>query len=189
MPVEKNKAIILTWEGYKDYEAIYPYYRLLEEDFDVSVIANTKEKVKGILGCYIPCTHLINCLDDSQYYQQLMEENDILILPGGVTSLEKLRLIKPAVSFVADWVKSGKVLGSICSGAQMLISAKVIKGKRVSAYYSMEEDVLNAGAIFVDAPVVMDENIVSCPHYKWVGKWMRAVIDIYAYRKKIGLSP
>lgn len=178
------KAIILTWEGYKDYEAVYPYYRLLEEDFDVSVIANTKDKVKGILGCYIPCTHTIDYLDNPESYQQLMRDNDVLILPGGVTSLEKLRLVKPAVRFVTDWVQSGKVLGSICSGAQMLISAKVIRGKNVSAYYSMEDDVVNAGGIFVDAPVVIDENIVSCPHYKWVGKWMRAVIDVHSYRKR-----
>ena len=125
------KAIILTWEGYKDYEAVYPYYRLLEEDFDVSVIANTKDKVKGILGCYIPCTHTIDYLDNPESYQQLMRDNDVLILPGGVTSLEKLRLVKPAVRFVTDWVQSGKVLGSICSGAQMLISAKVVRGKNV----------------------------------------------------------
>jgi protease I len=118
-----------------------------------------------------------------------MRDNDVLILPGGVTSLEKLRLVKPAVRFVTDWVQSGKVLGSICSGAQMLISAKVIRGKNVSAYYSMEDDVVNAGGIFVDAPVVIDENIVSCPHYKWVGKWMRAVIDVHSYRKKVKLSP
>jgi len=184
---EQKKAIILTWEGYKDYEAVYPYYRLLEEDFEVEVISNTKEKVKGILGSSIPSTYTIDCLENPDLYNKLLN-NDILILPGGVTSLEKLRLNKPAVRFVADWVNSGKVVGSICSGAQMLISAKVVKGKNISAYYSMEDDIINAGANFIDSPAVIDENIISCPHYKWVGKWMRAVIDVYTYRRKNGIS-
>jgi protease I len=181
------KAIILTWEGYKDYEAIYPYYRLLEEDWDVTVIANTKEKVKGILGGSIPCNETIECLNDSNYYKKLLNDNSLLILPGGVTSLEKLRLVKPAVRFVADWVESQKLLGSICSGAQMLISAKVLRGRKISAYYSMEEDVVNAGATFIDAPVVIDDNIVTSPHYKWVGKWMQGVLDTYRKNKELFL--
>ena len=178
-------AMILTWEGYKDYEAVYPYYRLIEEGFDVSVISNVDgDKVKGVLGSSIPSTHKIESLSNKKDYEFFLKHNEILIVPGGVNSLEKLRLVKPAVNFVKDWVETGKTIGCICSGTQMLISAKVVKGKNISAYYSMEDDVVNAGAKFVDAPAVIDGNIITSPHYKWVGHWMRAVIN-HNYRRKI----
>jgi len=177
-----KRALILTWEGYKDYEAVYPYYRLLEEGFEVDVMANTLGKVVGILGGSIPCHRLIDELNLATI-QQTLSEYDVLILPGGVSSLEKLRLSKTAVELVRVWCESGKVLGSICSGAQMLITAKVLQGRKVSAYYSMEQDIWNAGAEFVDAPTVVDGNLVSSPHYKWVGHWMKEVIQTYNNQK------
>lgn len=177
--MKQNKALIMTYEGYKDYEAIYPYYRLLEEGFQVDVISNTINNVKGILGGSIPSHFLLKELQDLNKFEKFLNEYDILIIPGGVTSLEKLRLEITAVKFIIKWNKLGKIIGSICSGAQMLITAKILQGRRVSAYYSMEQDIWNAGATFVDAPVVVDNNIISSPHYKWVGHWMKEVIQTY----------
>ena len=175
--MKQNRALIMTCEGYKDYEAVYPYYRLLEDDFQVTVISNTPDKVKGILGGSIPSHLLLAELDVETTYSDLLTY-DVLIIPGGVVSLEKLRLEKKAVQFIQEWNKSGKIIGSICSGAQMLITADIVKGKKLAAYYSMEQDVWNAGATFVDAPVVVDSNLISSPHYKWVGHWMKKVIAI-----------
>jgi protease I len=176
--MKQKKALLLTCEGYKDYEAIYPYYRLLEEDFEVVVISNTLNKVKGILGGSIPSHLLFENLDTNNTYNNLLTY-DILIIPGGVVSLEKLRLERKAIQFVQEWIKNNKIIGSICSGAQMLITADVVKGRRLSAYYSMEQDVWNAGATFVDAPVVVDGNLISSPHYKWLGHWMKEIITTY----------
>lgn len=180
--MKQTKALILTWEGYKDYEAVYPYYRLLEEGFEVDVMANTLGKVAGVLGGFIPSHYLIDSLA-SENIKKAVNEYEILIIPGGVNSLEKLRLSANAVELVKQWCAASKVLGSICSGAQMLITAKVLEGRKVSAYYSMEQDIWNAGATFVDAPAVVDDNLVSSPHYKWVGHWMKAVIQTYNKQK------
>lgn len=177
-----KKALILTWEGFKDYEGVYPYYRLIEEGFDVYVISNTLEKVKGILGSYIPSHFLLESLEDKPTFQKFLNEFEILIIPGGVTSLEKLRLVKPAIRLIKEWNAKGKIIGSMCSGTQMLISAKIINGRKISGYYSIEDDIINAGAIFVDAPAVVDYNIITSPHYKWVGQWMKEIINIY-YQK------
>ena len=70
-----------------------------------------------------------------------------------------------------------KIIGSICHGAQLLISANVIKGKKISGYYSIKDDIINAGAIYVDAPAVEDNNIISSPHYKFLGDWMKTIIS------------
>lgn len=181
--MKQTKALIMTYEGYKDYEAIYPYYRLLEEGFQVDVISNTIGKVQGILGGSIPSNYMLTQLTDKETYNYFLTEYDILIIPGGVSSLEKLRLEQTAICFVIDWNKKNKIIGSICSGAQMLITAKILQGRKVSAYYSMEQDVWNAGATFVNAPAVVDGNLISSPHYKWVGHWMKEVIQTYNKQK------
>jgi protease I len=178
----QKRALIITCEGYKDYEAIYPYYRLLEEGFETTVVSNTPDKVKGILGGSIPSHVLLTELEMQHTYEHLLTY-DILIIPGGVVSLEKLRLEKKVVQFVQEWNETGKLIASICSGAQLLITANIVRGKNLSAYYSMEQDVWNAGATFVDAPAVVDGNLVSSPHYKWVGHWMKEVLSIFNKQK------
>ena len=64
------------------------------------------------------------------------------------------------MNFIADFHASGKVIGSICHAGQLLISAKLVKGRNISGYYSIKDD-----------------RIVSCPHYKHLGPWMKEVID------------
>ena len=58
----------------------------------------------------------------------------------------------------------------------MLISAKLVKGRKISAYYSLKDDVNNAGGTYIDAPFVTDDRIVTSPHYKHLGPWMKEVI-------------
>lgn len=179
-----KKALILTYEGYKDYEGVYPYYRLLEEEFEVDVISNTLGKVKGVLGSSIPSNILLSELDNEETFKVFLEKYDLLIIPGGVLSLEKLRLVKSVIQFVKEWNKKGKVIGSMCTAAQILISAKIVEGRKISGYYSVEDDIKNAGAIFVDEPAVTDDNIISSPHYKWVGQWMKEILKVYYKKNK-----
>jgi protease I len=174
-----KKALIVTYEGYKDYEAIYPYYRLLEDGFEVDVMANCTGKVKGVLGSSIPSNLLLEDLDDEAKFIDILDRYDILIIPGGVNSLEKLRLVKSAVKLVKEWNVKGKIIGSMCTAAQMLISAGIVKGRKISGYYSIQDDITNSGAIFVDEPAVTDENIITSPHYKWVGNWMKEILRVY----------
>jgi protease I len=103
---------------------------------------------------------------------------DILVLPGGVKALEKLRQEKQVIKFISDCDKAGKVIASTCHGAQLLISAKVVAGRKISGYYSLEDDINNSGATYVNEPVVVDRNIVSSPHYDHMGIWMKTAIDM-----------
>ena len=76
-----------------------------------------------------------------------------------------------------------KTIGCICSGAQLLISAKIVKGRKVSGYYSMMDDIENAGALYTDLPAVIDENLVTTAHYKDLGPWMKAVLEVNEKQK------
>jgi UDP-glucose 4-epimerase len=93
-------------------------------------------------------------------------------------ALEKLRQEKHVLKLIFEWNKLGKIIASTCHGAQLLISAKVIKDRKVSAYYSIEDDINNAGAYYVNAPFVTDRNLVTSPHYQWMGEWMREAIRL-----------
>ena len=117
-------------------------------------------------------------LKDPVKVAQYLDGFDMLVIPGGVKALEKLRQEKHVLAFIAEWDRRKKVIASTCHGAQLLISAKVVKGRKVSAYYSIEDDVNNAGAQYVNAPVVVDDNLVSSPHYQWMGEWMKEAIRV-----------
>ena len=109
---------------------------------------------------------------------------DLLVVPGGVKALEKLRLEKGIVEFVCEWNALDKTIFSLCNGAQLLITADVIKGKTVSGYYAIEADINNAGATYHRGPVVVDKNIVSSPHYDFMGEWMRVGYQTFKQRGK-----
>lgn len=169
-----KKALILTWDGYQDQEVIYPYYRLLEEEFIVDISAEKTGWFYGILGTKMEANITTESINDDT-----VNKYGFLCLPGGVKALEKLRQQKNVLSFIKKFVESGKIVSSTCHGAQLLISAKVTKGRKISAYYSIADDINNSGATYVDAPYVIDGNIVTSPHYKHMGPWMKASINEY----------
>lgn len=85
---------------------------------------------------------------------------DALLIPGGY-SPDKLRAHEAPVRFVRHFMESGKPIFSICHGPQLLISADVLRGRKITGYVSIVQDILNAGADFLDREVVVDGNLVS----------------------------
>ena len=172
-----KKALIVTYSKYQDHEVIYPYYRLLEEGFDVDIMADKTGRIHGILGTYMESKRSVEELHNG--YESFMDEYDFLVIPGGVKSLEKLRQEKQVLGFINEWDKRKRIIACICHGAQLLISAKVTNGRKISGYYSIKDDIENSGATYIDAEAVVAGNIVTCPHYKWMGQWMQAGIQLY----------
>ena len=174
-------SLLLTYEGFQDQEVVYPYYRLLEEideNGEVHLFANKLGMIFGILGCHVPCNRLINDLKEENKRAALLSSCSLLVLPGGVKALEKLRQEKYVLSFIEEWYKSGKIIASTCHGAQLMISAKITKGHVISGYYSIEDDIANSGATYSREPVVVSKNIVSSPHYDNMAVWMKTAVKL-----------
>lgn len=165
----QKKAIVIAGKQIQDHEYVYPYYRLQEEGYEVDVAVRGKETVFGSIGVRVVPTKDIPELKVVDY--------EVLVLPGGAKAMEYMRQDQDILKFIADFHKSGKVIASICHAGQLLISAKLVKGRKISAYYSIKDDIENAGGTYVDAPYVTDDRIVSCPHYKHLGPWMKEVIE------------
>ena len=165
------KAVIITAQGFQDEEVIYPYYRLLEADFHVDVATKDKVIVRGKYG--IPVTGTLDTKD-------LREENyDLVVLPGGHEAPDRVRQIKAVLTFVKAMFDKGKVVAAICHGPWIAISAGIVKGKKATCYQGMADDLKNAGAIYVDAPVVVDGNLITSPHYRNNGDFMKAVLATF----------
>ena len=124
-----KKALILTWEKFQDHEVIYPYYRVQEDGFEVDIMSNKIGKIFGILGTYMESTKSVFDLNDKIKLEEYIKEYDLLIIPGGVKALEKLRQENAALLFINKWNKNKKTIGSICHGGQMLISSLVLPAK------------------------------------------------------------
>lgn len=184
--MHKN-ALIISWTGFQDHELVYPYYRLLGAGFNTTIVGDKRDELGrfyGIFGLNMPCHQLIN--DFKGQAVSWLLEADLLVIPGGVKSLEKLRLQHEIIDFISEWNRLDKLISSTCHGAQMLISAKVVKGKKIAGYYSLQDDIENAGATYSREPVVVSENIVSSPHYDFMGEWMETTLG--EFNKKYAKS-
>ncbi|BAT22049.1 hypothetical protein AR679_gp023 [Yellowstone lake phycodnavirus 1] len=174
------KAVILTYSGFQDHELVYPYYRLLGAGFSVDIVADKKDelgRIYGIFGLNMPCHIVLSDFVKDQ--AKFLSEYDLLVLPGGVKSLEKLRQNKDVLNFISQWNGLGKCISSTCHGAQLLISAKIVKGRRISGYYSLKDDIENAGAEYVNEPFVIDGNVITSPHYDHMGPWMEKTLEVH----------
>ena len=165
-----RKALIITGNLVQDHEFIYPYYRVQEDGYKVDVAVRDKKQVNGIIGVKIIPTKDIPELK--------VEDYDLLILPGGAKAMEYMRQDMDILKFISDFNSSGKTIASICHAAQLLISSKIVKGRKISGYYSIKDDINNAGAVYTDEPAVVDGNIVTTAHYKDLGIWMKTALDL-----------
>ncbi len=166
-----KRALILTGKFVQDHEFIYPYYRLKEEGFEVIVATEDGQETIGALGTKIPVDKKVEDINSEEY--------NLLVIPGGAKAMEYMRQSKKIIGLISEWDKKGKIIASICHGSQLLISARIVKGRKISGYYSIKDDINNAGATYVDAPFVIDGNIVTSPHYKYLGPWMKEVIKVF----------
>ena len=172
----KNRALILTSKLVQDHEFIYPFYRLKEENFEVHTLNGDTKQVTGYFGTKIPPK-------DEDKIVQIKEVNPkdykILILPGGVKSMEIMRLDKNILELIKSFNNKKIIIGATCSAAMLLISSRISKGIKMTGYYAWRDDIENSGAEFIDKPCVKYKNIVTSPHYKYVGEWMKGIIEVF----------
>jgi protease I len=166
---KQYKAVIITAQGFQDEEFVYPYYRLLEAGFSVDVATKDKQPVFGKFG--VPARPTIGT-DDLR-----SDDYDLVLLPGGFEAPDRVRLLPEVLELIREMDRKGKLVAAICHGPWVLISAGVTKGRKMTAYWSIEADVRNSGADYQHkAPVVVDGNLITSPHYNNNGDFMRAVI-------------
>ncbi|HEU4982369.1 MAG TPA: type 1 glutamine amidotransferase domain-containing protein [Acidobacteriaceae bacterium] len=105
------------------------------------------------------------------------EDYDALVLPGGVINPDHLRMEPKAVQFVKDFARTGRTIAAICHGPWTLIEAGLVRGKKMTSWPSLKTDLKNAGATWVDEPVVKDGNLVTSRKPDDIDTFSRAIMD------------
>jgi protease I len=167
-----RRAVIITAQGFQDEEFVYPYYRLIEAGFSVDVATRDMAPAFGKYGVPARPTLRTQDLKASDF--------DLVLLPGGFEAPDRVRLLPEVQEFIREMDAGKKLIAAICHGPWILISAGVTAGRKMTAYWSIEPDIRNSGAEYLHkAPVVVDGNIVTSPHYNNNGDFMRAVIAYF----------
>jgi protease I len=166
MTLKGKKVAFLVAEGVEDLEYYAVAMRLQEEGIEVLTAAVDLKTVRGKNGLEIKPDTKIEDLNADDLFG--------LVLPGGWAP-DKVRRYKAATDLVSKVNSQGKVIGIICHGGLLAISAKIVEGKKTIGSLGIKDDLLNAGAVWVDEPAFRDGNQV----------WGRVVADIPAFNKEL----
>jgi protease I len=111
-----------------------------------------------------------------------LDEYEGVVLPGGVANPDQLRLDEASVSFLRDWVQSGRPVAAICHGPWTLIEAGVVRGRTLTSWPSLRTDIGNAGGTWVDEQVHVDGAIVTSRKPDDLPAFCKAMVDVFATR-------
>jgi len=142
-------------KNFEDIEAIGPLEYLTAHGAEVVTIGIERGEIEGKKAGRLVADMTFDEVSEDQFARF-----DLLLIPGG-GSPENLRIVDAAVDFTRRFVDSGRPVASICHGPQLLISAKVLEGRTTTCVNKIRDDVINAGANYVDEPVVVDGNLIS----------------------------
>lgn len=153
----KKRIAILATDGFEESELKSPKEAMEKEGFAVEIISEKEGKIKGWAdGNWSNEYKVDKTIDNAS-----AADYNALVLPGGVINPDKLRRNKDALKFVQHFFEQKKPVAAICHGPQTLISAEVVKGRKMTSFSSIKDDLINAGANWVDEEVVVDEGFVT----------------------------
>jgi protease I len=148
----KTIAVLAT-DGFEDSELTDPVKAVRDAGGDPKIISLESGEIEGKKGEKVTVDLVVG---DAR-----VEDFDGLVLPGGVQNPDTLRMDEHAVAFVRGFFDAGKPVGVICHGPWTLIEADVVRGRTITSWPSLQTDLRNAGATWVDEEVVVDDGLVS----------------------------
>lgn len=153
MQLKGKRVAILAENMYQEMELWVPYYRLKEEGAEVQVVGAAGAKSYTSKHGYP-----VNV--DVQAEQVNAVEYDAVVIPGGFAP-DLMRRSPAMVKLVREAFEQGKVVAAICHAGWMPVSAGILRGKRATSFFSIKDDLVNAGATWVDQEVVVDGNLIT----------------------------
>jgi protease I len=148
-----RRVAVLLEDNYQVLEVWYPYLRLREEGIETVMVGPGRKKEYGSKEGYLATEEL-------SLQKVRVSDFDGVIIPGGYAP-DILRRYEEVNSFVRELYKQGKLVAAICHGGWVLVSAGILKGKKATSFYAIKDDLVNAGAQFLDKEVVVDNNLIT----------------------------
>jgi protease I len=171
-----RKVAVLATDGFEQSELERPVAALKAEGAEVDVIAPQGGQIQGMehdeKARMIEVDRTLSSVSAADY--------DALVLPGGVANPDKLRTERQAVDFVRAFTNSGKPVAAICHGPWTLINAEAVEGRTMTSWPSLEADLRNAGANWVNEEVVVDRQLVTARKPDDLPAFCASMIEAFA---------
>lgn len=165
-----KRIAILAEEGFEDIELMEPLQAMKDAGARVVVVGSeAKASYKGKKGT-------VTVMSDTTADKVRPEDCDAIIVPGGHAP-DRMRLHQPMIDLVRKASGEGKIIAAICHGPQLLISADLVRGRRMTSWPSVAVDLKNAGAEWVDEPVVIDGNLITSRKPADLPRFNKAIIE------------
>jgi protease I len=174
--LEGKRVAILVADGFEQVELTEPRKALEEAGARTDIVSPAKGQVRGWKETEWGDRFEVDVpLDKAD-----AENYDALLLPGGVMNPDKLRMQPKAIAFVKEFFKQGKPVAAICHGPVILVDAGVLKGRTLTSYPAIKADIANAGAIWVDQEVFVDNGLVTSRKPDDIPAFNRKMIEEFA---------
>lgn len=168
--LDGKKIAVLVEQDFEDSELIEPIRSLKNAGARIVVVGSGTQKT------YTGKRGDVSIDADITADEARADDYDAVIVPGGYAP-DKMRLHQPMVDMVKRLYDLGRVVAAICHGPQLLISAEIVKGRKVTSWPSVAIDLKNAGADWTDAPVVRDGNLITSRKPADLPKFNKAIIE------------
>ncbi|UCC98332.1 MAG: type 1 glutamine amidotransferase [Phycisphaerales bacterium] len=164
-----KKIAIMVDQMYQVLEVWYPYYRFREAGLEVNFVAAEASKE-------YPSKEGYPCVSEVAAAKANAGDYDGLLVPGGFAP-DFMRRSPDVIRFANDMVDAGKVIAAICHGGWLLCSTRVYKGRKATCFMAIKDDIINAGAEYIDAECVVDGNLITSRKPDDLPAFCRAVMD------------
>ena len=180
--LEGKRIAILAEEDFEDAELVEPMKAMKDAGAQVMVVGSgSKQSYKSKRGT-------VTITVDADADRVNAEYFDAVIVPGGYAP-DKMRLHQPMIDLVKVAYDSGRIVAAVCHGPQLLISADIVRGQRLTSWPSIAVDLKNAGAIWVDEPVVQDGNLITSRKPVDLPRFNKAIIKALSADEYIQRRP
>ena len=173
MLLKGRSVAVLVEDMYEDLELWYPVYRLREEGAQVELVGPEAGKTYA-------SKHGYPAASDRAAGEVTAAEYDAVIIPGGYAP-DRMRRHSAMIQLVVDALRQGRSVAAICHGGWMLCSADALRGRRVTSFFAIRDDMVHAGAEWVDEEVVRDGNLITSRTPDDLPAFLRSVIDALAH--------
>eukprot|EP01102_Stenamoeba_stenopodia_P005822 TRINITY_DN16542_c0_g1_i1.p1 TRINITY_DN16542_c0_g1~~TRINITY_DN16542_c0_g1_i1.p1 ORF type:complete len:205 (+),score=62.97 TRINITY_DN16542_c0_g1_i1:87-617(+) len=174
--MSRGLAVVLVDNNYEVLEFHYSRLRLIEAGFKVVAAAPRKEKFLSEQGYW--------AFGEATFDEINPKEVKVLVIPGGLGCPDQLRRYPACLKLIKEVNDAGGVIGFICHGAWVAISAKVVRGKNATCHPAIKDDLENAGAVFLDQSSVVDGNVVSAQKPPDLPNFFTDILRVLAEKEK-----
>ncbi|MCF7923627.1 MAG: type 1 glutamine amidotransferase [Candidatus Izimaplasma sp.] len=165
-----KKIALLIENQYEEKEVLYPYYRMQEEGFQVDLVGTLAKTIYTSKNG-VPLKSDVATLDIFE------EDYDAVIIPGGF-SPDYMRRNQATVHFIKSMNEVKKPIAAICHGPWLMITSCNLKGRKLTGFHTLQKDIENAGAKYINEDVVIDNNFITSRSPKDLPVFARTLIDV-----------